>query len=243
MDVIKDMALEFARRFKFYSLSLEKFNTEIDYKLISIYKKSEKVRFLSYLRDFISSEYQTIIKVLMSMNRGTQDNDYEIALYAINQQLEQYNEMEGLSLSEKPAMQFFAEGSYFDAYTALLEIIKQTQSSIVLIDNYVNVDTLSLIPAKEPSIEFKILTKRKCLNEHFKHSIKVYNKQYLNLKVGVSENYHDRFLIIDGKSFFHIGASIKDAGNKTFMFSKIEDTEIHEIILKKVALEWKEEDI
>ncbi|HRZ78758.1 MAG TPA: DNA-binding protein, partial [bacterium] len=33
---------------------------------------------------------------------------------------------------------------------------------------------------------------------------------------------HDRFLIIDGKTVYHIGASLKDLGKKLFAFSKID---------------------
>jgi hypothetical protein len=35
---------------------------------------------------------------------------------------------------------------------------------------------------------------------------------------------HDRFLIIDKKEIYHIGASLKDLGKKWFAFSKMEDS-------------------
>ncbi len=68
--------------------------------------------------------------------------------------------------------------------------------------------------------------------------VELYNRQYENLEVKYSDNYHDRFLIIDDKDFYHIGASIKDAGNKAFMYSKIDDEDIKNLIRTKFEKEW-----
>jgi hypothetical protein len=135
-------------------------------------------------------------------------------------------------------MQFFSKGQYFDAFTALKECIKEAKSSIVLIDGYVDEKTLAFFPGKEPSIKLRILTKARSYNSGLERAIELYNKQYGNLEVKVSENYHDRFLILDDKTFYHIGASIKDAGKKIFMFSRIEDAEIMDIIRNKFNNEW-----
>ena len=118
------------------------------------------------------------------------------------------------------------------------EILKDAKKSIVLIDGYVNADTLAFFPGKEPEIKLRILTDSKCYSDDFKRAVELYNKQYGNLIIETSKNFHDRFLILDDKSFYHIGASIKDAGNKTFMFSKIEDENVIDTIRKKVNSEW-----
>ncbi len=64
-------------------------------------------------------------------------------------------------------MQFFSEGKYFDAYTAIKECIKTAKSSIILIDNYVDEGTLAFFPGKDPSIELKIITKKARINREF----------------------------------------------------------------------------
>lgn len=239
MDVIKERAKEFSRNIRMHTLHLEDFDSELSSKLIYINKNSEKVRFLSYLKDMVEAEYQAHAKVCPDPDNCDKNRSYEIALYSIKQQYDDYYEMEGGSfLQEKPAMYFFAEGKYFDAFTAIRECIKVAKESIVLIDGYVDESTLTFFPAKEPSMTLKILTKAKSMNATLERAVVLYNKQYGNLVIKASENYHDRFLIIDDKEFYHIGASIKDAGNKTFMFTKIEDDDIKESIRAKFNSEW-----
>ena len=241
MDIIKDMAEGFSTSIKRYTLNLEKFDSELSSQLIYINKTSEKLRYLSYLKDIVETSYQEHAKVCVNPNNCGDNKSFEIALYSINQQYNDYFEMEGGTInSERPAMKFFSEGQYFDAFTAIKECIKEAKSSIILVDNYVNADTFAFFPGKEPQIKLRIITKNKCIIPALKRAIVLYNKQYENLIVHSSENYHDRFLIIDDKIFYHIGASIKDAGNKTFMFSKIKDPEILNIIRKKIQTEWND---
>jgi hypothetical protein len=239
MDVIREMAKRFSQGLRMHTNSLEAFDGELNSKLIYINKTSEKLRYLSYLKDFIETMYQKHAKVCTNPDNCSENKAYEIALYSINQQYEVYYEsFGGTDISEKPAMKFFKEGQYFDAFTAIKECIKEAKSSIVLIDGYVDANTLAFFPSKEPAIKLTIITKQKSVNEAFQRVIELYNKQYENLKIHISENYHDRFLIIDDKIFYHIGASIKDAGNKTFMFSKIEDEDIMNLIRNKLKSEW-----
>lgn len=239
MDVIKERAKEFARTIRMHALHLEDFDGELSSKLLYINKNSEKLRFLSYLKDIIEASYQEHVKVCKNPDNCDKNRSYEIALYSIQQQYDDYYAIEGgSSLQEKPAMYFFAEGKYFDAFTAIRECIKVAKESIVLIDGYVDESTLSYFPAKEPSIPLKILTKARSMNTTLERAVALYNKQYGNLVIKASENYHDRFLIIDDKEFYHIGASIKDAGNKTFMFTRIEEEDIKEIIRVKLNSEW-----
>lgn len=241
MDVIKEMAKRFSQSFRMHTNSLEAFDGELNSKLIYINKTSEKLRYLSYLKDLIETMYQKHAKVCTNPDNCSENKAYEIALYSVNQQYDDYYEsFGGANISEKPAMQFFKEGQYFDAFTAIKECAKEAKSSIILIDGYVDVNTLAFFPGKEPSIKLIIITKQRSVNDALSRATELYNKQYENLQFLISENYHDRFLIIDDKSFYHIGASIKDAGNKTFMFSKIEDEDIMNLIRNKLKLELPE---
>lgn len=240
MDVIKERAKEFSRTIRMHTLHLEDFDSELSSTLLYINKNSEKLRFLSYLKDIVEKMYQDHAKVCPNPGSCSENKSYEIALYSIQQQYDDYFEMEGgAQLQEKPAMYFFAEGKYFDAFTAIRECVKVAKKSIVLIDGYVDDSTLSFFPAKEPSIPLKILTKAKYFNDAtLQRAAELYNRQYGNLIIKKSENYHDRFLIIDDSDFYHIGASIKDAGNKIFMFTRIEDEDIKESVRSKFKTEW-----
>jgi hypothetical protein len=235
MDAIKTSAKGFYRNSTRYTKSLETYNRELSSRLSHIYKENEKLRFLSYLRDLIESNYREHVKTCKEGKSCGQHEPFENSIYSVNQQYDYYNAIVGdFDVSEKPAMKFFEEGHYFDAFSAIRELIKKAERSIVLIDGFVDCDTLAFFPGKEPEIELTLITKSKSNNDLFQKAIHSYNKQYENLKVKVSEKYHDRFLIIDDKKFYHIGASIKDAGNKIFMYTKIEDPDIMNLIRKKI---------
>jgi hypothetical protein len=239
MDPIKKMAEKFCYNLQELGKTLENADGEICSKLLYINKNGEKLRFPSYLRDIAETNYTEHAPNCSNPKTCSINQSLENFIYAVNQQYDYYYEIEGGVLSqERPSMQFFADGQYFDAFSAIREILKDVQISIVLIDGYVNPDTLAFFPGKAPEIKLRILTDDKSLGPDFQRVIVLYNKQYQNLKTRISKNFHDRFLLLDDKSFYHIGASIKDAGNKSFMFSKIEDENVIETIRKKVFTEW-----
>lgn len=113
----------------------------------------------------------------------------------------------------------FYDGEIFDAYVFVSDIIKSAKSSIVLIDNYIDESILTLF-TKNQDIYITIYTQN--ISKQLKLDIEKYNKQYKNLEVKITKKFHDRFLIIDDAELYHIGASLKDLGNKIFAFSKIE---------------------
>ena len=125
----------------------------------------------------------------------------------------------------------FFEGQFFDAYIFISDILKQAKKSIVLIDNYIDEKTLLHLASKtNKDLNINIITKS--LTKELKLIIEKFNKQYKNLKVFEYSKSHDRFLIIDEKIIYHIGASLKDLGNKWFAFSKLEDDNFE--LLKRI---------
>jgi len=116
----------------------------------------------------------------------------------------------------------FFDGQFFDAYIFISDILKEAKESITLVDNYVDETTLLHLSSKSnKDIEINVITKT--ISNELKLDIDKFNKQNNNLKVFKSDKSHDRFLIIDKKIVYHIGASLKDLGNKWFAFSKLED--------------------
>ena len=115
----------------------------------------------------------------------------------------------------------FFDGQIYDAFSLITSIIQKAQNEIILIDGYVDVDTLNILVKKNTGVDVKIytyasapLTNRDAAN---------FNAQYPTLAVKKTQVFHDRFIILDGKTAYHIGASIKDAGKKCFGISLLED--------------------
>ena len=118
----------------------------------------------------------------------------------------------------------YFNGQIFDAHNFVSNLIRDAKSSIVLIDNYVDDSTLLLF-SKNQNIEVTIHTNT--FTKALKLDLEKYNKQYKDISIKTNKKFHDRFLIIDNKEVYHIGASLKDLGKKTFAFSKMEDLAKH----------------
>jgi hypothetical protein len=98
-------------------------------------------------------------------------------------------------------------------------LLKSAKSEAVLIDNYIDESVFTLF-SKYPNIKFKIHTASITKQLHL--DFQKYKAQYKNIELVEFKKAHDRFLIIDQKEIYHIGASLKDLGKKWFAFSKFE---------------------
>lgn len=128
-----------------------------------------------------------------------------------------------ISEHEEVSQKIFFEGQIYDAFSLLTELIAEAKKEIVLIDNYVDVETLNILAKKQENVKVQIYTvKRTRLSQA---DINNFNQQYPALGVDYTEEFHDRFLIIDGTLAYHVGASLKDAGKKCFAINRIEDRE------------------
>ena len=126
----------------------------------------------------------------------------------------------------------YYEGSIYDAYSAIISIFKKAKKSIVIIDNYIDNDTLDIV-SKFSSITVSIITnKDTCYIK--KIDIDKYNKEYDNLIVIYNKSFHDRFFIIDNKDVYHSGASINRIGLKTFAINKIADESINKTFIDNI---------
>lgn len=117
----------------------------------------------------------------------------------------------------------FFDGQIYDAYSFIIDIIKKAKQKILIIDNYIDDSILKMLSKKNQKVEVVILTLQNSkLN---KLDITKFNKQYPVLKLAYTNKFHDRFIVIDNKELYHVGASLKDLGKKCFAISKIEDKE------------------
>ena len=113
----------------------------------------------------------------------------------------------------------FFQGQIFDAYAKFESFIAQAQKEIILIDNYVDLSILERFSKKKPNVNITIWTSPK--TPLTLQDIQQFNTQYPTLTVNHTNKMHDRFLIIDNKILYHIGASLKDLGKKCFAFETL----------------------
>lgn len=140
-----------------------------------------------------------------------------------------------ISEHEEVGQKIFFEGQIYDAFSLLVSLVEKAEKSIVLIDNYVDVGTLNILAKKKDGVDVTIYTVRR--TRLASQDIANFNRQYPTLTVNYTGVFHDRFLIMDEATAYHIGASIKDAGKKCFGISRIEDIGIISDILQRLEIE------
>jgi hypothetical protein len=169
--------------------------------------------------------------------------DYSLKGYALNQRVNRIeNNVEKLAKkvneisfqvksSELPTQGVFFDGQVFDAYGLASKIIRSAKENIVLIDNYIDENSLIHLSKKAEKVKVVLLTKT--VSKQLILDVKKVNEQYGNFEIKSFTKSHDRFLIIDYREVYHLGASLKDLGKKWFAFSKMDKNSV-ETILKEV---------
>ena len=115
----------------------------------------------------------------------------------------------------------FFKGQIFDAYAFFQNIIKSAKKEIVLIDGYVDLSILERLKAKQKNVSVQIYTDPRA--ELKQIDVDKFNEQYPTAVLSHTKKMHDRFLIIDNKDLYHIGASLKDLGKACFAFDKMDN--------------------
>jgi len=148
-------------------------------------------------------------------------------------QLENENKFEQVfkALESKdniPAQGVFFDGQVFDAYELVAKIVRSAKQSIVLIDNYIDESSLTLLTKKNKTVKLLLLTKSS--NKQLSLDVEKANRQYGNVELKTFTKSHDRFLLVDGSEVYHLGASLKDLGKKWFAFSKMDKNSVGSIV-------------
>ena len=155
--------------------------------------------------------------------------EYLLKGYSINQRLSELEKTVALH-SEKidffvrtslpPVEGIFFDGQIFDAYKFATDLIKTARKSLLLIDNYVDESVLLMLSKRNPGVTATIYTQK--ITAQLQLDLDKHNDQYPPINIRTYRSSHDRFLIVDDKDVYHIGASLKDLGKKLFAFSKLE---------------------
>lgn len=133
---------------------------------------------------------------------------------------------------EKPQRIFFA-GQMFDAFSLLTDLVGRAEREIVLVDGYVDVRTLNILAKKREGVAVAVYSSG---NRLTRDDVDVFNAQYPSLTVLRTRAFHDRFLILDGETAYHIGASLKDAGKKCFGIDLIQDEGLTKMLIEKLRV-------
>ena len=169
--------------------------------------------------------------------------DYLLKGYSVNKSLQEVKTQLGtqdkrISLLEDkvdffvrsslpPVEGIFYDGQIFDAYAQIINLIKQAKRSIVLIDNYISADTLTMLSNRDTNVSATIYTRQ--LSQQQQLDLQRHNQQYPPIAVNVCQHNHDRFLIIDDEVYL-FGASLKDAGKKLFAYIRMQETSPGELL-------------
>lgn len=211
---------------------LEESSTVRDFRTVRPEGKRHVVRNLTYYN------LDAIISIGFRVNskRGIQFRqwankvlkEYLLKGYSINRRLSELEKTVALH-SEKidffvrtslpPVEGIFYDGQIFDAYKFATDLIKSAKTSLVLIDNYVDESVLLMLSKRNPGVSATVYTQR--ITPQLQLDLDKHNDQYPPINMRTYRNGHDRFLIIDDREVYHIGASLKDLGKKMFAFSRL----------------------
>lgn len=166
--------------------------------------------------------------------------DYLLKGYAFNQRINRIEnavenvveKVKGIELhinnGALPQQGIFFDGQVFDAYAFVSGIVKKAKHTIVLIDNYIDETTITLLSKRNEGVAIVLLTQNGSTATQL--DVKKANEQYGGFKIKVFTKSHDRFLIIDQTEVYHLGASLKDVGKKWFAFTKMDLTSVNSIL-------------
>jgi nucleoid DNA-binding protein len=183
-----------------------------------------------------------IIQAFVEMRQFIQNNAYifqrldqvELKQYKTDEKLEHI--LKALEAGKpEPTQGIYFDGQVFEAYAFASGLIKKAKGEIILIDNYIDETTLTLLSKKAKTVKVQLFTKN--INKTLALDVKKANEQFGNFQVHELKSSHDRFLIIDRKELYHLGASLKDLGKKWFAFSKLEgmtETVLNNLLKSKI---------
>jgi hypothetical protein len=128
--------------------------------------------------------------------------------------------LQALEKDAVPRMGIFFDGQVFDAFVFFSNVISSANQTIILIDNYIDHTVLLQLAKRREGVTAVIYTA--VISAGLRLDLEKHNAQYPPIEIRRIQQVHDRFLLIDGKELYHIGASIKDLGKKWFAFSRMD---------------------
>ena len=154
----------------------------------------------SVLKEYITNGYADNREKITQRRLLNLENDVEFIKSKIKANILDFKE------------QVFFNGSYYDAQSFIIDLIKSAKNSITLIDNYIDNTTLTIL-SNNQNVDITLVSHT--FSKQLKQDIDAYNKQYKSLKIIANKSYHNRYLMIDKVRVYDIGSSLKDSGHRT----------------------------
>ena len=176
-----------------------------------------------------------IINAFVAMRRYIASNNYEIRISNIETKLIDHDNKFDLvfdKLDTTVNNHIFFEGQIYDAYSLMMDILKEAKKEIIIIDNYAGKKLFDLL--RDINVPIKVYSKNFDTN-----LIEKYNEQYSNISTFIHNGFHDRFIILDKSILYHCGASFKDLGVKCFAINKVDNSFLLDSILNYLEEESK----
>ncbi len=183
------------------------------------------------MRRALASIAPVMARLAEAERRQLEDRTRQIADQARNEERFDtiFKAMDG---GDFPPQKIFYDGQLWDARAFVDKLVKSARKSLLLVDNWATVETLDMLAAKQKGVSVLVVT-----SEHrdrkgnprpkiLPADVAKFNAQYPSLSLRFHENFHDRFLVLDDRDLYLIGASLKDLGKKCFGFTKMDSAEI-----------------
>ncbi|MDR1184534.1 MAG: ORF6N domain-containing protein [Coriobacteriales bacterium] len=175
------------------------------------------VRAFVEMRRFISAHRDVFARLVSIDNKLVNIDD------RLLEHEQKFNEVFDLLQQPQAVKQLiFYKGELYDAQSKLIEFIQEAKTSLVIVDNYANGAVLDMLAEKQTGVDVTVITAKPDMISRQRQQ--AYTAQYGALKIVENHDFHDRFIIVDDKDVYAVGASLKDAGRKCFEVSKNEDT-------------------
>jgi prophage antirepressor-like protein len=204
LTVQKEGNREVSRELEHYNLDVI---ISVGYRVNSIKATKFRQWATSVLKEYITNGYAINTHKITEQRLSNLENDMQFVKSKIKN--DELQIQQGI----------FYNGQIYDAYAFVNDLLKSAKSEVSLCDNYID-DTIFTLCSKYQNINFTIYTNT--INKQLKLDYDKYQKQYKNVVIKETKDFHDRFLILDSSEIYHIGASLKDLGNKVFAFNKMD---------------------
>jgi hypothetical protein len=138
--------------------------------------------------------------------------------------------------------QFFPPGAHYDAYIAIRSILEEATIGVLIVDAYMGSTLFATLRASPhaAALSVQLLTTDKNLKADFTLEADKFRKQFTAAKfeVRTTQDFHDRFVVVDGTQYYHVGASIKDAGKRAFLISRLQDQSVITLMKQHIDSAW-----
>jgi hypothetical protein len=218
---------------------------KVDWKLTTQKDYSDKMRIAAY-RPRIDTAYDALSEA--DQLRASYIVADELALRGLGEKLDATLRAVGWRIEAGKLMPhtapvrelFFPRHSQHDAYVEVRSILQTASKSITIVDPYLDQTTLTLLTSSlRPGMVVRLLTSKLPVDFMLEAKAWLAQHPHITLEVRTTKEFHDRFVVVDDLSCWHVGCSIKDAGNKAFMLSAVEDGANRAALLAQIEASWR----